>query len=112
MHSGCRSVMACLVERSLGRCWVPGQEFEFSAPAHGCHEGVGVAEAFHEFATLADHLPSAVELALHGPEQRQCPEHPDIADAQFFSPLQKLFAPGDSRGDRRRAGEDRFRQRP
>jgi len=57
---------------------------------------------------LGDHLPATLELTLHGPEQRQCPEHPDIADAQFFSRPEKLFAPGDSRGDRCRAGEDRF----
>lgn len=111
-HSGHRSVMARLVEHGLGRRRVSGQELEFTAPAHGCHERIGVAEAFHEFATFADHLPSALELALHGPEQCQCPEHPDIADAQFFSPLEKLLAPGDARGDRRRAAEDRFRQEP
>ena len=104
--------MACLVEHGLGRRRVPGQELEFTAPAHGFHERTGVAEAFHEFAALGDHLPSAVELTLHGPEQRQCPEHPDIADAQFFSPVEKLFAPGGSRGDRRRTGEDRIRQGP
>jgi hypothetical protein len=104
--------MACLVERGLGRCRVPGQEFEFTVPAHGCHEGVGVAEVVQQFAAFGDHLPSALEVTLHGPEQCQCPEHPDIADAQFISPLAQLFAPGDSRGDRRRAGEDRIRQGP
>ena len=104
--------MACLVEHGLGRRRVPGQEFEFTAPAHGFHERLDVAEAFHEFAALGDQLPSALEPALHGPEQCQCPQHADIADAQFFSPLEKLFTPGDSRDDGRRTGKDRIRQGP
>src|SRR5215472_12762210 len=105
-------MLARLVEHSLGRRRIPGQELEFTAPAHGCHEWSGVAEALHQFATLGDQLPPALELTLHRAEQRQCPEHPDIADAQFTVPSKKLFAPGCSRGGRRRTREDRPRQPP
>jgi len=61
-------MLARLVEHGLGCHLVPGQELEFTAPAHGCHERIGVAETFHKFAALGDQLPSVLEVTVHSLE--------------------------------------------
>ena len=71
-----------------------------------------MAEPFHQLASLHDEAATAIEIALHPKQERERPEHADIADPQLAAPPQKPFAGFDAGCSRRRADQDGVGEQP